>query len=541
MIHSFPVLLKKLQFHSNRFDDVANQSKINLLLLLGSIPLKKTRHLIPYSETLLFLCSHPADEHMQRIVEKELFRLTTFLSKKENRNQTLFLNSGLPYAPTLTTFSHDLTQWLSGNSQVLLEEGKTKAASYTLNDVLGFTLPAVERDQVQIGYSDAELLKALALSEKQKISFLIREFGKLNHVPYIKDFLYDKLNLHVRIHPVNKRFSKAYNRLALQALFFHTDLLKKFDHRSLFAKPVPAPVHVSEKELQTLVSVIKTSLTLMARETDPVTYMDERSLRWYPLDRGISIALYGMVPSRQLPFESYVGYTLFKNGFPAAYGGGWVFGKRALFGINIFESFRGGESGFMMCQLLRLYMQVFQIDYFEVEPYQYGKDNPEGIESGAFWFYYRYGFRPVDTKIAQLAAKEKQKIDTKPAYRSSKKTLERFLDSNICLKLGTKTPLYPSFFTHQITRMIARDYKGDRVQAVEDSLQILDEQAKNKLVRTPTNRYAWEEMALLAKSLKITKREQLECLIQMIPAKTVSLYEYQNLLLQFLAAVGFKP
>lgn len=89
--------------------------------------------------------------------------------------------------------------------------------------------------------------------------------------------------------------------------------------------------------------------------------------------------------------------------------------------------------------------------------------------------------------------------------------------------------------------MIARDYKGDRVQAVEDSLQILDEQAKNKLVRTPTNRYAWEEMALLAKSLKITKREQLECLIQMIPAKTVSLYEYQNLLLQFLAAVGFKP
>ena len=121
-------------------------------------------------------------------------------------------------------------------------------------------------------------------------------------------------------------------------------------------------------------------MVLTGRETDTSTYMDENSFRLFELERGISVAIYGMTPERQLPLESYVGYTLFKNGFPAAYGGAWVFGERSLFGINVFEQFRGGESGFILCQLLRVYRQAFNVNYFEVEPYQFGLDNPEGNE-----------------------------------------------------------------------------------------------------------------------------------------------------------------
>ena len=141
--------------------------------------------------------------------------------------------------------------------------------------------------------------------------------------------------------------------------------------------------------------VVKNSMAITARETDPTTYMDAGSLKVYHLERGVSIATYSMIPSRQLPLESYIGYTAFKNGFPVAYGGFWVFGDRSNFGINIFESYRSGESGFVMIQLLRVFRQVFHIKTFEVEPYQFGLDNPEGIVSGAFWFYYRFGFRPA--------------------------------------------------------------------------------------------------------------------------------------------------
>ena len=92
-----------------------------------------------------------------------------------------------------------------------------------------------------------------------------------------------------------------------------------------------------------------------------------------------------------------------KHGFPAAYGGSWILGRRANFGMNIFEPYRGGESGMMMCQVLRAYRQAFRADYFEVDAHQFGLDNPDGIASGAFWFYHRHGFRPTDADLAALA------------------------------------------------------------------------------------------------------------------------------------------
>ena len=66
--------------------------------------------------------------------------------------------------------------------------------------------------------------------------------------------------------------------------------------------------------------------------------------------------------------------------------------------MNIFEPYRGGESGFMMCQVLRVYRQRFGVRFFEVDATQFGLDNPDGIASGAFWFYYRHGFRPLDAR-----------------------------------------------------------------------------------------------------------------------------------------------
>ena len=35
---------------------------------------------------------------------------------------------------------------------------------------------------------------------------------------------------------------------------------------------------------------------------------------------------------------------------------------------------------------------------FVVEPSQFGGTNKEGLLSGAFWFYYRLGFRPIDPR-----------------------------------------------------------------------------------------------------------------------------------------------
>ena len=109
---------------------------------------------------------------------------------------------------------------------------------------------------------------------------------------------------------------------------------------------------------------------------------------------GLRIALIGILPKFRLAYEGYYAYLALKNGVPVGYGGGWqLFGTLEV-GVNVFESFRRGESAFIVSQVFRAYHQAFGMRTVLVDPYQIGHDNPEALRSGAFYFYHHLGFRP---------------------------------------------------------------------------------------------------------------------------------------------------
>src|SRR5690606_9249135 len=180
--------------------------------------------------------------------------------------------------------------------------------------------------------------------------------------------------LYVSLIPLRDTFTLAYNRIPAGALFYHADRLRRVDARDLADTAMPHAEELSDVERDGLIRVIRNAMALLARETDPSTYLDPGSLRVYRLERGLAIAFFTMHAERQLPYESYVGYTVFKNGLPVSYGGAWIFGDRAQFGINIFPPYRGGESAYIMGQLLRGYRQLFRIQHVEIDPYQFGLD-----------------------------------------------------------------------------------------------------------------------------------------------------------------------
>jgi hypothetical protein len=62
---------------------------------------------------------------------------------------------------------------------------------------------------------------------------------------------------------------------------------------------------------------------------------------------------------------------------------------------------------------------------FSLDPYQIGHENEEGIESGAFWFYRKLGFRPTKPEIRKLVAREEEKLAKRNAYRTSPATLRK--------------------------------------------------------------------------------------------------------------------
>src|SRR6185436_9582461 len=112
------------------------------------------------------------------------------------------------------------------------------------------------------------------------------------------------------------------------------------------------------------------------------------------------------------------------------YGGGWPFLGTCKIGVNIFAPFRGGESALLFGQVLRVYRQCFGVGRFVAEPSQFGGTNREGLRSGAFWFYYRLGFRPINRDAARRASDVWSRMAGQSGYRLSERQLRTFTDGD---------------------------------------------------------------------------------------------------------------
>jgi hypothetical protein len=184
------------------------------------------------------------------------------------------------------------------------------------------------------------------------------------------------------------------------------------------------------------------------------------------------VALVGLPPDDRLPLDAYYAYLAFKNGVPVSYGGGWGCLGTLEFALNIFESFRQGESALVVAQILRVYHQVFRMRTIVVDRSQIDASNPEALETGAFYFYAKLGFRPTDPDVARLADAERAHIARDPRYRSPLATLKRLGRSNLALSLDGRAPapvVSGSRLAALVTAHVTRVFGGDRRAATADA------------------------------------------------------------------------
>ena len=527
-------LMRSLRDHANRFDAESNARKRDALDRLAKRPLVADAALADYHDALLFIGAHPPDANTLKRVEAEFKRLSVFLKGERGRHTAALADRGLPCVDTITRFTHDCNRWLLVHPHCRVALDPCGEPLLDLNAVLKLTPPALERNETTASLSNDELLDVLKVKPAHRLAFLVKELSRLDATPYVKDQLFDAFDLYVRVKPTSTAFSKSYNRLALsEPVFLQPDLLRKFDPMAVMNERLPTPRRMTDDQRADTIQVLKNTMALTRRETDPATYLDPTTLRVYDLARGLTCAIFGMTPDRQLQLESYVSFTLFKNGFPMAYGGSWIVGKRAAFGVNIFEPFRGGESGFMMCQVLRTYRQTFGVRYFEVDAHQFGLDIPDGIASGAFWFYFWHGFRPLSAPLLKLPLQEKERIDKRPGYRSPEKTLLRFTESNVALNFGGPVPPHLFDVTTRVTKMIAGEYAGDLLRAEADGVARFGQAAGLRPRLNAAERRALTEVALIWHTLKVKDALGTQLLARMVRAKPKDVFAYQKLMLAF--------
>jgi hypothetical protein len=132
-----------------------------------------------------------------------------------------------------------------------------------------------------------------------------------------------------------------------------------------------------------------------------------------------------MRPERRSPLRTTYGLLMLRSGVPVGYIQTDTLRGCVDVSFNVFETFRGGDAARLFARTLALARALLGARSFTIEPYQLGRDNDEAIDSGAWWFYHKLGFRPRNRALRAIARRELARMKRDPRYRSPKKTLRR--------------------------------------------------------------------------------------------------------------------
>jgi hypothetical protein len=175
--------------------------------------------------------------------------------------------------------------------------------------------------------------------------------------------------------------------------------------------------------------VIVDTSAVRYRELWGFLHPDLKHLYHADFGRGVDFYFSGLAPDARLPLRAYHSGMFFKNGVPLGYFEGLSLFGRMEAGFNLYYTFRDGETAWLYVRTMKLFRERLGIECFSIDPYQIGHENEEAIESGAFWFYRKLGFRPASPDALRLAETEERKLAANPAYRTAARTLRKLAES----------------------------------------------------------------------------------------------------------------
>ena len=412
---------------------------------LGAERFTDADSLIRFHEMLLFLRAYPQSPAVLRLVEKLLASFPRRIeSLRRNDADISPLEapevSGIAGTSMNSTFSYHIARWLARRhtSEVSIDwDGYEDTAR--LGASWPRLLPLLEEDAlVEANVPYLDWLRAAMGHTRRDLPWLIRRFERLGITDREKSELYDSLKLWVRWTPGSFKTTRTGMRLPLRDIFYQDEpLLRRSDvslAREMDGPPLPLE-RLSRREGERVLEMIRDTSTIRYRELHGFTFGDPARMLHARAARGVEFFFNGVPPGDRLPLRAYHSAFILRNGVPLGYAEGISLFERVEIGFNIYYTFRDGESAWLYAQILRLYRQLLGVTAFSVDPYQIGFENEEGIESGAFWFYRKLGFRPVREDVMKLVREEERKAATHRRYRTPPETLRELAVGHLIFEL----------------------------------------------------------------------------------------------------------
>lgn len=472
---SIPRSLAKLD-DLKRYSGVGHETRLlNSLRQVARQRFRSATDLIHLHETLLFLRAYPYSRRVLPLVESILNTFTNRLEKyiAAGGEEGPFVEadaSGIAGTSLTARFSYVIARWLATRHPTEVE---IDWDGYKDEARMGATLPRFiplleEEALVEASVPYKEWLRS-ARGRRRELPWLIRQFDRSALPEKNKAELYDSLQIYIHWTPRRFASTRTGMRLKTRSIFFHkTAQLTRRDvslERELNG-PGLTITKLSRRDGEALLNAIRDTSTMRYRELHGFTFADASHFVRADAGRGVEIFMNGVAPENRLPLRAYHSAFMVKNGVPIGYVEGLSIFERMEVGFNIYYTFRDGESAWLYARTLRLFKQLLGVTAFSVDPYQIGHENEEGIDSGAFWFYRKMGFRPVRPEIVRLVNREESKVKADPKHRTAASTLRRLARTHMLFtSLATTRSDLDRFQIHnvgiRVARMMAERHDGD--------------------------------------------------------------------------------
>jgi hypothetical protein len=403
-------LLDELAEGKRKFGAAAAPHVRRLLKALRSETFREPAELLALHETALFFRAYPPDAETAEAAEAIL---RGFAHRLEGIDVSILEApdvSGAAGTSVSTNYSFEFAASLLARHADAIEiDWENYQRPDRLGPVLARVLPSAMEDWAVEPHVD---WRSWWEASKASVPWLMRKIDPL---------AYDQLEIPLRWDLNDSEASRTRLRMPHPTLFFHHEPLLRRADVSLeaeFAAP-PIPVRaLAPSKAQRVMNVIVDASAVRYRELWGFQHPDLEHFYRADFGRGLHFYYCGVPRQWRLPLRAYHGGMYFKNGVPIGYFEGLSLFERMEAGFNLYPTFREGETAWLYARTLKLFREQLGVRVFSIDPYQLGEENEEAIESGAFWFYRKLGFRPLDSEVARLLAREEEKLRANPRYRT---------------------------------------------------------------------------------------------------------------------------
>jgi hypothetical protein len=539
-------LLTELEAAKNLFHS-GNAARISKLLAkLSRLQFTDPRQLIRFHESLLFLRAFPHWRSLNSQVEN---LLTTFHLRVEKlhagrgNNSILddFDTSGIAGTTMQDTLSFDVVQWLVRRAPHNVEIAwndywDDHEAERARGSIWPRFIPLLEEDaDVEASIPWQGWLDA-ARGREHPLLWLVQRFERLPLSACQRAELYDSLHLPIRWRLENLKLSRTRNWARPRRFYFHDEPLIQRGEVSLvreLAQPAPKFEKLSAAAGESVMNAIREVMVVRYRELYGTTLGDPRTVVRADLGRGVIMHFWGLPADRRLPLRAYLaGYTL-KNGVPINYIEAIGLCEWIEVGFNTFYTYRQGETAWIYAQALRCLSAITAAKWISIYPYQIGQNNDEAIDSGAFWFYRKLGFRSGRADLQELCEREEEKIASNREYRTAARILRRLAEAHMFYDLdpsdgGQQPGPWDTFSVRNlgllVNRRMARRFNGDHEKIHQASvlkvIQALEINPVHWSLDQMRSLQNWSLILALIPGLSRWSRAEKNQLIKIIRAKS---------------------